>query len=134
MDEETVRYRHTMSPEMYPASIALHYGLKAVYAPVTTYFDRHWTVGKLQMTFNPGPEGSSGGSKMSVFGPREHVFRGASCYSNANFAGALWRRWLGQHEENGEGGPEEESRSNSTGRMCLQNMILHPVGWDEEGY
>ena len=130
MHDETSRFRHTMFPEMYPASIALHYGLKAVYVPVPIYFDRLWTAEKLQQTFNPGPEGTSGGSEKSAFGPREHVFRGASCYSNANFAGALWRRWLGQREENGEGGPQEELRNGSTGRMCLRSTMLHPIKSD----
>jgi hypothetical protein len=130
MHEETSRFHHTMFPEMYPASLALHYGLKAVYAPVPIYFDRLWTAEKLQQTFNPGPEGSSGGSEKSPFGPREHVFRGASCYSNANFAGALWRRWLSQKKENGEGGPREELSPGSTGRMCLRSMMLHPIKFD----
>ena len=128
MHEETFRFHHTMFPEMYPASIALHYGLKAVYAPVPIYFDRLWPVEELQKTFNPGPEGSSGGSKLTVFGPGEHVFRGTSCYSNAHFAGALWRRWLGQNPEFGEGGPEEELQG--SGRMCLRSMVLHPVKFE----
>jgi hypothetical protein len=130
MHGETKQFHHSMFPEMYPASLALHYGLKAVYAPIPIYFDRLWTAEKLQKTFNPGPEGSSGGSEKSPFGPREHVFRGASCYSNANFAGALWRRWLGQKEENGEGGPQEELSPSSTGRMCLRSMVLHPIKSD----
>ena len=130
MHGETSRFHHTMFPEMYPASVALHYGLKAVYVPMPIYFDRLWTADTLQQTFNPGPEGSSGGSEKSAFGPREHVFRGSSCYSNANFAGALWRRWLGQKEENGEGGPQEEVRTGSTGRMCLRSMMLHPIKSD----
>ena len=130
MHEETSRFHHTMFPEMYPASLALHYRLKAVYVPMPIYFDRLWSAEQLEKTFNPGPAGSSGGSHLSPFGPREHIFRGASCYSNANFAAALWRRWLGQKEENSEGGPQEELSSRSTGRMCLRNMILHPIKSD----
>ncbi len=130
MHEETFRFHHTMFPEMYPASLALHYGLKAVYVPMPIYFDRLWTDQKLEESFNAGEEGSSGGSSETVFGPREHVFRGSSCYSSANFAGALWRRWLGQNGENDEGGPEKELAPGSTGRMCLRSMLLHPIKQD----
>lgn len=127
MHMETFRNHRTMFPEMYPASVALHYGLKAVYVPVPLHFDRQWEPKLLEETFNPGPDGSSGLAKESVFGPREHVFNGAGWYSRGNFAGALWRRWLGRRE-NGEGGPEEELRGN--GRMCLRNMLLHPVKFE----
>ena len=130
MHEETFRFKHTMFPEMYPGSIALHYGLKAVHVPMPLYFDRLWTDERLQAIFNAGPDGTCGNSQETVFGPKEHVFRGTSCYSNANFAGAIWRRWLGQALENGAGGPDEEMKANSTGRMCLRSMILHPIKFE----
>ena len=126
MHTETYQNRHTMFSEMFPASIALHYGLKAVYVPLPVHFDRLWSPEQLDKTFNAGPDGSSGGGPRTVFGPLEHAFRGSTYYSNAGFAGALWRRWLGR-AENGEGGPESELESGSEGRMCLRSMLLHPV-------
>lgn len=140
MHEETLRNKHTMFPEMYPASIALHYGLKAVHAPLPVYFDRDWPAEHANEIFNNAPVGAEGraagmdhgeghfhGPGGSVFGPGEHVFRGASYYSNALFSGYLWRRWLGREHNNdeidwelGEGG----------GRMCLPMMVLHPIKYE----
>lgn len=140
MHEETYQHKHTMFPEMYPASIALHYGLKAVYAPITTYFDRDWPPAHADEVFNNAkisPEsytagmdhgdGHFHGEGGSVFGPGEHVFRGASWYSNAGFAGYLWRRWLGNERGNDEIAWE---LGEGHGRMCLPMMILHPIKSD----
>lgn len=140
MHEETYKNKHTMFPEMYPASIALHYGLKAVYAPITTYFDRDWPSQHADEIFNNakiGPEsytagmdhgnGHFHGEGGSVFGPGEHVFRGASWYSNAGFAGYLWRRWLGNEHRGDE---MEWELGPGHGRMCLPMMVLHPVKSD----
>ncbi|KAJ9653095.1 hypothetical protein H2198_007709 [Neophaeococcomyces mojaviensis] len=140
MHEETFRNKHTMFPEMYPASIALHYGLKAVYAPITTCFDRDWPAEHANEVFNNaklsyeslkiGMGGGGGyfhGIGGSVFGPGEHVFRGASWYSNAGFAGYLWRRWLGNENGNDEITWE---LGEGHGRMCLPMMMLHPIKYD----
>ncbi|KAK5948405.1 hypothetical protein OHC33_010579 [Knufia fluminis] len=142
MHEETYRNKHTMFPEMYPASIALHYGLKAVYAPITTYMDRDWPAQHADEIFNNAVVGAEGkaagmdhgkghfhGQGGSVFGPGEHVFRGSSWYSNAGFAGYLWRRWLGEEKGNGEVEWEGQVEGGN-GRMCLPMMILHPVKSD----
>lgn len=140
MHEETSTHKHTMSPEMYPASIALHYGLKAVYAPITMYFDRTWPAKHAGEIFNNAkirPEGYTAGMDHgnghyhgeggSPFGAGEHVFRGATWYSNAEFAGYLWRRWLGEETRNGE---IEWELGEGRGRMCLPMMILHPIESD----
>ena len=139
MHEETYRNKHTMFPEMFPASIALHYGLKAIHAPLPLYFDRNWPSAHANEVFNNAPislqeeeEGMDHGHRHfhgeggSVFGPGEHVFRGASYYSNAGFAGYLWRRWLGRENGNNEIAWESEGGPGG-GRMCLPMMVLHPV-------
>ncbi len=140
MHEETYRNKHTMFPEMYPASIALHYGLKAVYAPITTYMDRDWPAQHADEVFNNAkvsPEskalgmghdhGRFHGEGGSVFGPGEHVFRSSTWYSNAAFAGYLWRRWLGNENGNEE---IDWELGEGNGRMCLPMMILHPIKSD----
>ncbi|ETI27144.1 hypothetical protein G647_09826 [Cladophialophora carrionii CBS 160.54] len=142
MHEETYANKHTMFPEMFPASIALHYGLKAVYAPIPVYFDRNWPSAHADEVFNNAPvsledekagmdhgNGHFHGEGGSVFGPGEHVFRGATYYSNAGFAGYLWRRWLGRENGNDEINWELEDGLGG-GRMCLPNVILHPVKFD----
>ncbi|KAI6090087.1 hypothetical protein F4821DRAFT_229598 [Hypoxylon rubiginosum] len=119
MHEETYRKHHTMFPEMWPPTVALHHGYKAVYAPHPVYFDRKWPLDVMDKTFNypTAPQ-------ESPFGWGEHNMQGGTFYYNAGFSGALWRRWLGA-KENGEGGKKmEESRSD---RMCLRGMLYHPI-------
>ncbi|KIW30788.1 uncharacterized protein PV07_02490 [Cladophialophora immunda] len=142
MHEETYRNKHTMFPEMFPASIALHYGLKAIYAPLPVYFDRDWPSAHADEVFNNAPislehkkagmdhgHGHFHGEGGSVFGPGEHVFRGATFYSNAGFAGYLWRRWLGRENGNDELAWESEGGPGG-GRMCLPMMVLHPIKYE----
>lgn len=122
MHEETWRYKHSMFPEMWPPSVALHHGLKAVYAPHPVYFDRDWDVEYMDQVFNKPKE-----EWESPFGWGEHNFIGSSFYYNAGFSGALWRRWLG-FKENKEGGKRyEEDR---TGRLCLRPVLHHPIKFE----
>ncbi|KAL8903826.1 MAG: hypothetical protein Q9171_007264, partial [Xanthocarpia ochracea] len=63
MHRETVLKRHTMFSEMWPASISLHHGLKAVYAPHPMYIDRDWPPSYLAAVMNGGRNGASGGAR-----------------------------------------------------------------------
>ncbi|KAL8824176.1 MAG: hypothetical protein Q9170_008234, partial [Blastenia crenularia] len=63
MHRETVLKRHTMFSEMWPASISLHHGLKAVYAPHPMYIDRDWPPTYLAAVMNAGRNGASGGAR-----------------------------------------------------------------------
>ncbi|KAK4940631.1 hypothetical protein LTR10_019261 [Elasticomyces elasticus] len=124
MHRETAIKKHTMFSEMWPASCALHHGLKAVYAPHPEYIDRKWPTKYLQAVFNGGRNGATGGARTSVFGDREHNFRGTTWYYNAGFPEVLWHRWLGMRIHNA-GGEQEELAGE--GRMCLPGMLLHPI-------
>lgn len=124
MHHETSINHHTMFSEMWPASCALHHGFKAVYAPHAEYIDRRWPTDYLESIFNGGKNGASGGSRTSVFGDREHNFRGTTWYYNAGFPEVLWHRWLG-YKFNNDGG--EEWEISGEGRMCLPAMLLHPI-------
>ncbi|MCJ1399482.1 hypothetical protein MMC11_002684 [Xylographa trunciseda] len=125
MHKEVALQRHTMFSEMWPASCALHHGLKAVYVPHPVFIDRNWPTKYLASVMNGGKNGASGGSRTSVFGDsRQHNFRGTTWYYNAGFSGNLWRRWLGYRVDN-DGGEEEELAGE--GRMCLPGVLLHPV-------
>ena len=81
---------------------------------------------------NAGKGGSSGGSRRSVFGGREHNFKGTTWFYDAGFAPNLWRRWLGQKVD-GDGGEREEVAEMGEGRMCLPGVLLHPVKGVEMG-
>ncbi|EMC97021.1 hypothetical protein BAUCODRAFT_68234 [Baudoinia panamericana UAMH 10762] len=125
MHAETTFLRHTMFSEMYPASIALHHGYKAVYVPHPVYIDRAWPTSYLAAIFNNGLNGASGGARTSVFSDeRQHNFLGTSWYYHAGFAPNLWKRWLGYRVDGGGGEVEEVS---GEGRMCVPAVLLHPV-------
>lgn len=124
MHKETALRRHSMFSEMWPATTALHHGFKAVYVPHSVYIDRRWPTDYLESVFNAGRNGASGGARHSIFGDREHNFRGTTWFYSAGFSPNLWRRWLG-YKVDGDGGEEEEL--NGEGRICLPPMLLHPV-------
>ena len=124
MHRETVLERHHMFSEMWPASVALHHGFKAVYAPHPVYIDRKWPTAYLAGVMNGGRNGASGGARTSVYGGREHNFKGTTWFYDAGFAPNLWRRWLGYKVDN-DGGEQDEMAGE--GRMCLPGMLLHPV-------
>ncbi|PGH33544.1 hypothetical protein GX50_03616 [[Emmonsia] crescens] len=124
MHRETSMKRHSMFSEMWPATAALHHGLKAVYAPHSVYMDRRWPTKYLESTFNAGRNGATGASRISVFGDREHNFRGTTWYYSAGHSPNLWRRWFGYRVDGGGG---EEYELATEGRMCLPPILLHPI-------
>lgn len=124
MHRETMLERHTMFSEMWPASCALHHGLKAVYAPHPVYVDRDWPTSYLASVMNGGRNGASGGARTSAYGGREHNFKGTTWFYDAGFSPDLWRRWLGYKVDN-DGGEQEELVGE--GRMCLPGIFLHPI-------
>ncbi|KAL2180273.1 uncharacterized protein P884DRAFT_217322 [Thermothelomyces heterothallicus CBS 202.75] len=139
MHRETAFKKHHAFPEMWPATVALHHGLKAVFAPHPVFVDRVWPPEYMARVLNAGRNGASGGGRASVYGEREHNMRGLTWFYNAGFAGNLYRRWLGLRVNN-DGGEEFETTAdlskNETsvgtmrggeGRMCLPPMLLHPV-------
>lgn len=139
MHKMTAYKKQFAFPEMWPATVALQHGLKAVYAPHPIYVDRKWPVDFMSQKFNAGKDGSSGGSRTSVFGDGEHNMKGLSWFYNSGFAPNLYRRWLGL-KVNNDGGDEFETTKDESkkggsvgemaggeGRMCLPPMLLHPV-------
>ncbi|KAF4769857.1 hypothetical protein N7455_006551 [Penicillium solitum] len=124
MHRECSLKRHSMFSEMWPATAALHHGFKAVFVPHAVYLDRRWPTRHLESVFNAGRNGASGGARTSIFGDREHNFRGTTWFYSAGFSPNLWRRWLGLRVDN-DGGEQQELAGE--GRMCLPPMLLHPV-------
>lgn len=122
MHEETWKMKHHMFPEMWPPSVALHHGLKAVYVPHPIYFDREWPLDTLDAIFNRPKKPQD-----SPFGWGEHNQQGSSFYYNSGFSGALWRRWWGNRVNN-EGGSKFEAKG--SGRLCLRTMLFHPIKFE----
>ncbi|KAF2766678.1 hypothetical protein EJ03DRAFT_329829 [Teratosphaeria nubilosa] len=139
-----------MQAEMWPATVALHHGLKAVYAPHPIWTDRKWPAWYMDAIFN------ADGNKTAQWGQqadsvydhdREHNFNGWSWYYHSEFPRSLYRRWLGWSaddasplngisgkslEEGGafvqlDGKHSEAVEVGGGGRMCLPPMLLHPV-------
>ncbi|KAI0442140.1 hypothetical protein F4803DRAFT_385219 [Xylaria telfairii] len=139
MHKETAFLKHHAFPEMWPGTVALHHGFKAVYVPHPVYIEREWPTEVLAQTLNNGKNGASGGSRTSVFGDREHNLEGLTWFYRTSFSPDLYRRWLGLSVESG-GGEEfelfvDESKNSTSieemrggeGRMCLPPMLVHPV-------
>ncbi len=144
MHEEMWRHHHSMFSEMFPPSVALHHGFKAAYAPHPLYIDRAWPSSAIDNAFNGGQDHSTSGAGSPFDLGNEHNHKGVSWYYNSEFSGLLWRRWLGYPQFDGRGhgggeknrgamrgGQEEESMEESTGRMCLPNMLLHPIKFED---
>ena len=128
MHDEMVTFGHSAFAEMYPPTIALHHGLKAVYAPHPVYFDRRWPLEEVERKFNGGTFGSTGGNGSSPYNQtNEHNHQGTTWYFNSGFSGMLWRRWLGYKDQE-EGGRQFEEKG--TGRMCLRGTLVHPIKWE----
>lgn len=119
MHKETALMKHTAFPEMWPPTVALHHGLKAVYVPHPVFFKNDWNLYRMDQTFNYPKNYWD-----SPFGWGEHNLLGSTFYYNSHFSGLLWRRWLGQRDGD-EGGRKQEEAG--TGRMCLRQMLHHPI-------
>lgn len=143
MHEETWRHHHSMFSEMFPPTMALHHGLKGVYAPHPVFLDRGWEYEQIEAAFNGGRDGTSGGPGSPFDLKNEHNHKGTSWYYNSEFAGLLWRRWLGYGQMDGRGdnggragqgtmrgGKAEESSDLSSGRLCLRSMLVHPIKFE----
>jgi hypothetical protein len=139
MHKETAFFKHHAFPEMWPGTVALHHGFKAVFVPHPVYVDREWPTEIFAQTLNNGRNGASGGARTAVFGDREHNLEGLSWFYRTGFAPNMYRRWLGLTVNN-DGGEEfelivDESKNGSSvnqmrggeGRMCLPPMLLHPI-------
>jgi len=141
----------TTQAEMFPATVALQHGLKAVYAPHPIWTDREWPAWYMDAVFNADDNRTAqwGQQRDSVYNhDREHNFVGWSWYYQSEFPKSLYRRWLGwvaadasplgdvggkKFEEQGVkvdfADPEEPGGKlvGAHGRMCLPPMLLHPV-------
>jgi Protein of unknown function (DUF3405) len=139
MHRETALKKHFAFSEMWPATVALQHGYKAVFAPHPQYVDREWPTEFFAHILNGGKNGASGGARNSVFGQKEHNMMGLTWFYNSGFAPNLYRRWLGL-KVNNDGGEEFELTEDQSkdgpavgdmrggeGRMCLPPMLLHPV-------
>ncbi|CAG9938361.1 unnamed protein product [Clonostachys rosea f. rosea IK726] len=139
MHKMTAYKKQFAFPEMWPATVALQHGLKAVYAPHPMFVDRKWPLDYMSQVYNGGRDGTSGGSRASMFGDREHNMHGISWFYRSGFAPNLYRRWLGL-KVNNDGGEDFELTEDKTksggsvgempggeGRMCLPPVLLHPV-------
>ncbi|KAK1954521.1 hypothetical protein LY78DRAFT_649023 [Colletotrichum sublineola] len=121
MHVENLRGNHIAS-EMTPQTVALLHGLKAVFAPHPTWFDRAWNGAFLDTWFNSGDKGSGGEGSPFGYG-RERRYQGTTWYYRAEPPSRLYNNWMG-YIDTEIGGRQWEMEH---GRPCLPPMILHPV-------
>ncbi|CAK4017624.1 Hypothetical predicted protein [Lecanosticta acicola] len=142
----------TMAAEMWPATVALRHGLKAVYAPHPVWTDREWPEWYLDAVVNAdrGEDAQWGQKSDSIWTyDRSRNLIGNSFFVEAQFPKTLYRRWMGLRridasplaeiggkpwEEYGmlvqlpnPEGWEEEVLVGGNGRICLPPMLLQPV-------
>ncbi|PHH55036.1 hypothetical protein CFIMG_007576RA00001 [Ceratocystis fimbriata CBS 114723] len=139
MHRETALKKHFAFAEMWPGTVALHHGYKAVHAPQPIYVDRAWSLPALASTINGGRNGASGGASSSVFGNKEGSLETMSYFYRSEFVGNLYRQFIGlqskwtsgqQFEtkvDESKNGQTIDSMKGGEGRMCLPPMLLHPV-------
>jgi hypothetical protein len=135
MDAENTVGRSMVS-EMWPATVALHYGLKVVYAPHPIWSSREWPLEYANSVFNAGSDVSPGSGQDAVYSPdREHNFGSLSWYFWSSFPGTLYRRFLGW-DVTDEFGHIMSLETQAQHRLCLPAMLLHPVkhvSFDDRG-
>jgi len=124
MHEENLDGR-TMQAEMWPGTVALHHGLKAVYAPHPVWSNRKWPARYADAVFNADGEGDSyndfggtlesagqgtairssgkkwparwGQEADSIYNQdRENNFMSWTWYFRSEFPRVLYRRWMGE--------------------------------------
>jgi len=126
MDVEN-KLGRSMASEMWPATVALHYGLKAVYAPHPIWSSRKWPVRYADSVFNAGSALTPSSGRDAVYNPdREHNFGSLSWYFWSLFPGTLYRRFLGWDIAD-EVGNVTSLEVQAQRRLCLPAMLLHPV-------
>lgn len=144
MHEEVWRFHHTAFSEMFPPTVALHHGMKGVFAPHPVFLDRAWyPFSEIDAAFNAGRDHSTSGPGSPFDQLNEHNHKGTSWYFNSEFAGLLWRRWLGYAQMDGRGrgggranegrergGKTEELDTTSSGRLCMRGVLVHPIKFE----
>lgn len=122
MHVENMRGNHVAS-EMTPQTVALHHGLKAVFAPHPIFMDRSWTGAFVNKWFNAGPDGAAGGHGSAMGWWRERRYQGSTWYYRAEPPNRLFNNWMGW-EDTSIGGASWERHN---GRPCLPSILLHPI-------
>lgn len=147
MHEENLVGR-SMQAEMWPSSVALQHGLKAVYAPHPIFTDRHWPTSYTNLIFDAASTVNETDGAPLVQRPgawtelqdspynkdREYNFQGWSWYYASKFPRQLYRRWLnwpiarhpwGESEQRDGGVGADGDREER--RLCMPGVLLHPV-------
>lgn len=138
----------SMQAEMWPATVALQHGLKAVYAPHPIWTDRVWPAWYAEAVFNAN-DGIPARWGQQLDSPynhdREANFGGWSWYYRSVFPHVLFRKWLGwkAHDWGWDADIAKDTEQRDKAqlaqklgldvkelqdlRMCLPGMLLHPV-------
>lgn len=137
-----------MQAEMWPATVALQHGLKAVYAPHPIWTDRKWPAWYAEAIFN-ADDGIPARWGQQLDSPynhdREANFGGWSWYYRSVFPHVLYRRWLGWKAKDWGWDADQaklieaemkaglnvklgkDAGETTDFRMCLPGILLHPV-------
>jgi len=130
MYEEMLSFGHSTFAEVYPPTVALHDGLKAVYGPHPVFFNRIWPL-------EESIRDSMRGSLLVQEGIRlRRTTRGKRIITKAlrgtiipnlreRFGDAGW-------DTRNKDARGREFEDKETGRMCLRVTLLHPIEWEHD--
>ncbi|RYO78240.1 hypothetical protein DL766_010005 [Monosporascus sp. MC13-8B] len=121
MHHENQDAGHAMAAEMWPATIALENGFKAVYVPHPIYMERLWPADILQAVFNAGPNAEVGGPLSGVIN-HEHNFEGSTWYYSNPFSPDIYHRWMGL-ATNGPGSDKWERKHGPRASHILKSPL-----------
>nr|POE94481.1 hypothetical protein CFP56_16721 [Quercus suber] len=117
-----------MMSEMWPTTLAVRDGLRAVFVPQTVFMDKRWSAAELHRVFNAGLDDHVGGFVNTVI-DQEQNFRGSTWFWNAKFASKLYSAWLGLAEK-GPGSAElccYTLSSLTISSPILDNIFANPL-------
>ena len=103
-----------MSPLMFPASTALHHGLKVVAFPIPIFLDVTIAPEKLHKEFNSEWGRHTYDSPFKYTEIWRRMTFAISVWEDSTFADELYKKWLGYDEKHTKG-------------LCLPGIMLHPI-------
>ena len=103
-----------MSPLMFPASTALHHGLKVVAFPTPIYLDATIPPEQLHEEFNSEWGRHTYDSPYKYSDVWARMTFAIAAWDESTFADQLYKKWLGYDERHTKG-------------ICLPGIMLHPI-------
>jgi hypothetical protein len=117
MNHVNAELKQSVAPEAFPATVALHYGMKAVFVPHPVFIDKPWPP----RTFPPANKHTNvldmldeWFNAIDLF-REENMFEGVSWYYRTHHAPDIYYRW------------RNDEKKNAVDEICRWPLLLHPI-------